>query len=144
MELLKKPIVDDADVARKPLLILYNYLDFAYFLLIKSHHHLNNQALQLQSCSTLNAGKEATLSIKHAMSVAATIYATDCVTRMAMNITSYEFKSDYFDPAFDCIYDSSIEIYNVIGDLLNYFNFHKLVRVKNNLFIKLQLTIRKI
>ena len=41
------------------------------------------------------------LSIKNAMSVAATVYATDCVAKMVMDAVPEELKEEYLDPAFN-------------------------------------------
>ena len=44
------------------------------------------------------------------MSVAATIYATDCVARMVMDVVPQELKSDYIDPVFDYAYNTLSDI----------------------------------
>ncbi len=46
------------------------------------------------------------LSIKSSLSVAATVYATDCVARMVMDVVPNGVKEDYIDPAFDYAYNT--------------------------------------
>jgi hypothetical protein len=64
--------------------------------------------------------------LKNAMSVAATVYATDCVARMVMDVVPSEVKEGYIDPALNYIYEAAdYGVANLIetsNTVINYFD----------------------
>ena len=66
------------------------------------------------------------LSTKNAMSVAATVYATDCVARMVMDVVPDEIMEEYVEPVIDYISSSckcyTSEVNEVMGKVYDYFN----------------------
>ena len=73
----------------------------------------------------IDASGKATLmlSIKNTMSVAATVHAVGCMTRMVMDVVPEKTKADYVDPSLDYLVtfgvDSLIEISNTV---ISYFD----------------------
>ncbi len=60
------------------------------------------------------------------MSVAVTVYATDCVARMVMDMVSNKVEEEYFEPVFNYVYktvDCGVAgFYNIAGALQDFFN----------------------
>ena len=66
------------------------------------------------------------LSIKNSLSVVATVYAADCMTRMFMDVVPQEMKSEYVETVFESLYGTvftSFSSFNEIANtILSYLN----------------------
>jgi hypothetical protein len=58
------------------------------------------------------------VGIKNAMSVAVTVYASDAIARMAIDVVPDEFKESYIDPVLDYVGDG---VSSFLGDAYGYF-----------------------
>jgi len=56
------------------------------------------------------------ISVKNAMSVAATAYAAHCVSSMVIDVVPEKVKEDYLEPAFDQVIQFNYDTYNIVSN----------------------------
>lgn len=58
------------------------------------------------------------LSIKNTMSIAATVFATDCVARLVMDVVQSEVKKAYIEPIFGYIYETTSGYFEQMNEII--------------------------
>ncbi len=76
---------------------------------LKSHLHLD-----------FSSAATAIISIKNTISVAATIYATDCVSRMVIDVVPQEVKTNYIAPVLNIVSDIADTCYQTATGISTY------------------------